>query len=275
MRARRSRTGSTAGPALTGPSLPGGRSRSPARRSRPRCSRAQAALWSWRAGSGSRRNASSSSGRVGSNQRKPERAELVGHRVRPDRDRPPVDGGLDRRVAEPLPGGRERHRVGGRVGVGHRAGRRPVDHAHRAPRRRSAVERRLVAVLGRDRRASRWRRGRRPARAAAGTPLRSMARTGCTSSRSSSATAERRAGRRRGRRAARRRRSRCRSWSPRCPASAISRSVRRLIVTCRQAGSVGGSSVTCAHCGALPRRIVVVEHGGPAAQPAGHHAGRR
>ena len=38
------------------------------------------------------------------------------------------------------------------------------------------------------------------------------------------------------------------------------------MVTCRHAGSSGGSSVTCAHCGALPRRIVVVQHRRSAAQ---------
>ncbi len=45
------------------------------------------------------------------------------------------------------------------------------------------------------------------------------------------------------------RRSRCRSWWRRCPRSANCRRVSSLMVTWRQAGSSGGSSVTWAHSG--------------------------
>ena len=77
-----------------------------------------------------------------------ERPQLVGHGVRAHGDGTPVDGGLDRRVAEALPRRRERDRVAGRVGVGHGPRRRSVEHA--APARpRGAAQRVLVAVLGR------------------------------------------------------------------------------------------------------------------------------
>ena len=181
------------------------------------------ALWSSSAGSGGRGRRASGSGSSAANHRKPRRAQLVGHRVRPDRDRPAVDGRLDRGVAEALPRRRERDGVGGGVGVGHRAGRRPVEHRRRrAGEQRVAARRRSRPRPGRA--ASRWRRAPRPARARPGRPCARWPAPGGRTSRSSSATpsAARVAGA--VARRARRRRSRCRSSSPRCPRSAISRS---------------------------------------------------
>ena len=47
------------------------------------------------------------------------------------------------------------------------------------------------------------------------------------------------------------------------------------MVTWRQAGSVGGSSVIVGEALALPRRIVVVQDRRSPAQHLGDHAGRR
>ena len=63
--------------------------------------------------------------------------ELLGHGVGADGDGPTVDGGLDRRVAEPLPGRREGDGIARRVGVGHRARRRT--RGSRGTRRRPST----------------------------------------------------------------------------------------------------------------------------------------
>ena len=164
-----------------------------------------------RAGRGS---AGSGSGSSVGNHRNPKRRQLLGHRVRADRHRPAVEGGLDRRVAEPLPGAREHDGVGGRVGVGHRAGRRPVDH--RARRRgEQPVEHLVVAELGRTEQpvGAAERGGQAQGRRDV------LAGDGADRVRAQAASSRRRRGPggwRRGRRPAGRRRSRCRSWSPRC-----------------------------------------------------------
>ena len=184
-----------------------GRGRSAAARS--------AALWSWREGSGcaQERVQLVRAGRV----EPPEARARAARRPPGSARRRPVAGGWRPRSAgcrtPPTWTGTPPRR--GRVGVGHRAGRRPVDHAARA-RRAGALPASPRSRPRPDRRASTWRRAPRPARARPGRPCVRWPRTGCTSSRSLGAHAERRARARRGRRVARRRRSRCRSSSPRC-----------------------------------------------------------
>ena len=94
-----------------------------------------------------------------------EGGQLPGHRVGADGERPAVDGGLDGRVAEPLPGGRQHDDVAGRVGVGHVAVA-VVPAARLADRAAGAgeqpVELGAVAVLGRPEEPVRRRRAPRP-----------------------------------------------------------------------------------------------------------------
>ena len=276
MRARRSSTGSTLAPSATGPAC---RIEEPAQvvgepveaevgARHGRVVVVEAA----RPGGGSPRPGGR--GRAGSNHRKPRARSSSATGYGPDGDRAPVDGRLDRRVAEALPRRRERDRVAGRVGVRHRPGRRLVEHAAPGPGE-DAAQRRPRSRPRPDRAASRWRRAPRPAPRRRARPfVRSRAPGGARAARRR-LHAERGSGRVAIARRARRRRSRCRwSW-PGCPGRRISSSVRRLIVTWRQAGSTGGSSVTWAHCGALPRRVVVVQHRRPAPEARGHRPGRR
>ena len=244
--------GRRAASAVTATSLPqraGRRGRRAAGRGRS-AARASAALWSWRAGSGWREERVERRG-VG-------RGRTTGTRGPgaprpPGRGRrPPAGGGWPPRSA----GCRTPPRWTGRPRRRRPRRRRPSCPAAAGgspgtPRRGQHVGQLVVvAVLGRARRASRWRRAPRPGATAAGTSLRGdgphrVERRAARRSATSSAARVRGAvaGR------LRRRRTRCRSWWPRCPARPARRSVSWLIVTWRHAGSSGGSSVTWARAG--------------------------
>ena len=241
-----------------------------------KCSRATRWLGSSSSGSGSARNAriSSAPRSSASNQRNPSAAQLGADRVGPDRDRAAGDRGLDRRVAEALPGRREHDDVGRGVDVGP-VGERVADHpaagtARAADRARARSPPRPRPAASRSRRAPRssaMARRRRPCArwpAPGGRPAaRRRRRRGA--SRVPVAIARRR------RRVVEAVVDRGRASMPR---SAISRcgqpvdgdvAPRRIVG--RQLGDVGEAR-------ALPRRIVVVQDRRPPAQDLGHRRRR-
>ena len=152
--------------------------------------------------------------------------------------------GLDRRVAEPLPGRREGDHVGRGVEVG-TVGEGLVDHPAPGPGQ-DPLELRSVAELGRSEQpvGAAERLGQRQ-RGGHVLAVDGPHRVG--DQQLVVGHPERGAGWRRGRPVRRRWRSRCRWWWRRCPRSANCRRVSSLMVTWRQAGSSGGSSVTWAH----------------------------
>ncbi len=130
--------------------------------------------------------------------------------------------------------------------MGERLADHPAPSRRRAPARaRARSPPRPARAASRSRRAARTAAPRR-ARPCGGWPAPGGPRAARRARRRAGPGCRR--GRPRGRCPCRcRRRSRCRSWWRRRPRSANSRSVSRLIVTWRQAGSSGGSSVTWAN----------------------------
>ena len=156
--------------------------------SRPKWRRATASLWSSRSGSGSASQRAAAPGSAGVEPAEAERRELARHREVADRDRAAVQRRLDQRQAEALPRRRQDDDVARGVGGGHRdAGRQPRRTGYagrlRPERSSSAANPSSAGPVSQN---------VPPSAAASASPtstfLRAMARVGCSTSGRSAVT---------------------------------------------------------------------------------------